>query len=366
MSPRHERRRLLFTDESPDGEPGSPDKAPTRNTGDPDRAPESLPRSYAAAAHVHRQRRVHDLLPARYLTIGLVSAAGVLLVGGIELLHVWAGPLSTVLRPEDTTALDLTAARNISQWFASMLLGVASLIAISIYLLRRHRVDDYHGRYRVWIWTAMACLLASLGETTDAVLLAHGISRRVGIACGLAEGIVWPSVLGIVLILLGIRMFLEIRACRGALATLSLAAVAFLAATSVDLGWVVSLSDESKPLVARGCWLAGYVFMLATFLMYARHVLLEIEGVIVRRHKAKPHKAKHSSRANSAAAVDTASTPAPHFRIDLELLPPSSGTNSSPRLQIGGNQSTVAASNGLNSRVLSRAERRRMRKESSA
>jgi hypothetical protein len=363
MPQRHDRRRLLYSEDSPTSGPNSSDEPPLRIAADPDREIEPSRRSYAAAAHLHRQRRVHDLLPARYLTIGLVSAVGVLLVGGIELLHVWAGSLGHFLSPEETAALDLTAPRNISQWFASMLLGIASLIAISIYLLRRHRVDDYHGRYRIWIWTALACLLASLGETTDAVRLAQGFSRRAGSACGLAEGVLWPSVLAIVLAALGIRMFLEIRACRAALATLSLAAAAFLAAAAVDLGWVISLSDQAKPLIARGCWLAGYVLMLATFLMVARHVLLEIEGVVVRSHKPKRHKAKHPTASES----DSAPPPAPHFRIDLELLPPSSNAaSSSSRSQSGTNKSQATNSNELTGRVLSRAERRRLRKEANA
>jgi hypothetical protein len=365
MPQRHDRRRLLYTEDSPTSGSNSSDEPPIRIAvdSDLDQGPEPSRRTYAAAAHLHRQRRVHDLLPARYLTIGLVSTAGVLLVGGIELLHVWAGSWGRFLSPQETAALDMTAPRNISQWFASMLLGVASLIAISIYLLRRHRVDDYHGRYRVWIWTAVACLMASLGETTDAVLLAQGISRRAGSACGLADGVVWPSVLAIVLVVLGIRMFLEVRACLAALATLSLAAVAFIAAAAMDLGWLVSLSDHAKPLVARGCWLAGYVLILATFLMVARHVLLEVEGVIVRPFKAKRHKAKRPPETNS----DASPTPAPHFRIDLELLPPSSNAaSSSSRSQLGANKPQATSSNGLAGRVLSRAEHRRLRKEANA
>ena len=133
------------------------------------------------------------------------------------------------------------------------------------------------------------------------------LAAALEVLCGLAEGVIWPSVLAIVLIVLGIRMFLEIRACHAALATLSLAAAAFLAAAAVDLGWVVSLSDQAKPLVARGCWLAGYVFILATFLMVARHVLLEIEGVIVRPHKPKRHKAKHPPASQSDAVPDAGS-----------------------------------------------------------
>ncbi|MBI3840270.1 MAG: hypothetical protein HY288_20295 [Planctomycetia bacterium] len=369
MTLRHDRRRLLFTEDSPGGGPSSPDDGPIRIAPDTDREVKPAQRAYATAARFDRQRRIHDLLPARYLAIALVVATGLLLVGGIELLHVWAGSLARFLKPEDTAPLELTGTRNISQWFASMLLGVIGLAAIFIYSLRRHRVDDYHGRYRIWLWTAMACMLVSLGETTDLVLFAQGVGRRVASDCGLAEGIVWPSVLGIVLTVLGIRMVIEIRACRAALATLALGTASFLAAAAVEHGWLMSMSESAKPLVARGCWLVGYVFTFGMFLLYARHVMLEIEGLAV-VPPSKSNLSKPKSAANDGpepVLVDPPQKAAPLLRNDLgPVQGSSSATGSSSRSQMPASKPPSADSNVGAARFLSRAERRRLRKEAKA
>ena len=51
---------------------------------------------------------------------------------------------------------DLGNYGSLGNWFASLLLLVASLLAITIYSVRRHKVDDYRGHYHIWLWAA-AC-----------------------------------------------------------------------------------------------------------------------------------------------------------------------------------------------------------------
>ncbi|HEX3727084.1 MAG TPA: hypothetical protein VHV08_12605, partial [Pirellulales bacterium] len=93
---------------------------------------------------------MHDLFPTRYLTIALVAIAGLASVAVIALMHHWSGSLAAMLSAEEVAALDLRAPHNISHWFSAILLAAASLVAMFIYSLRKHRLDDYHGRYRVW------------------------------------------------------------------------------------------------------------------------------------------------------------------------------------------------------------------------
>ncbi len=174
MSLRHDRRRRVSSDDAPWGDAREEDDDSTSRPAGDSAAPgvssqvDASQRAYAAASRFDRQRRILDLFPSRYLTIALVVAAGLASAALIELLHAWAGSLANVLSSQEASALDLNTPRNVSRWFSSMLLGLAGLTAMFIYSLRRHRVDDYHGRYRVWIWTAIGCLLASLVETTSA------------------------------------------------------------------------------------------------------------------------------------------------------------------------------------------------------
>lgn len=369
MSLRHERRRRLLSDDSLSSDSDDDSDSPIRLATDPASQSELGPAAYASAAQFDRQRRVHDLLPLRYLTIGLAVLICLGLVAVVELLHVWSDALTQVLSPQDVVALSLNGTRNISTWLASTLLVIASLVAMFIYSLRRHRVDDYHGRYRVWIWTAIGCLWASLAETADVAELARGACRRAADLCSLSEAALWPAVLGTVLVASGIRLLVEVRKCRLAAIALVASAASFLLAAAVDRAWLEGISDANKPLVERGSWLMGYVFVLAMFLLYARYVLLAIEGLIVvaparpKRAKAKP------AETSKERAVDSPQKSVPQLRTDLDPVekaasaPRGSQLNSAPARSAAAPANPSARIEHSNHGSPSRAERRRLRRD---
>jgi hypothetical protein len=364
MSLRHERRRRLLSDDSLSNAPEDESDSPIRLAPDPASEDDASPAAYASAVRFDRQRRIHDLLPTHYATIGLVVTAALALVAIVELLHVWSGSLAGLLNPNDVLALSLRGSRNLSHWLASTLLVVAGMVAMFIYSLRRHRVDDYHGRYRVWIWTALGCVCVSLAETADVAVLARGICRRAADFCSLSDRAVWPAVLGTVLSASGIRLLFEVRKSRLAATALAASAASFLLAAAVDRDWLAEISAANKPLAERGSWLVGYVFLLAMFLLYARHVVLEIEGPVVpapakpKRSKAKPPAEPHQK-------------PVSQPRTDLDPVEKAIPASASTRLQLAtaADRSSAAPASSSSSAQpanhgsLSRAERRRLRRE---
>jgi hypothetical protein len=328
-----------------------------------DRGPE---RCYAPATSRDCRQQLHELFPARYLTIALLLLLGLALVAVLELGHVWAGSLAALLDAEDVSSLDLSAAASLSRWFAAMLLGIGSLVAMFIYSLRRRRLDDYHGRYRVWIWTTLGCLLASAAETTSVDSLGRGLCRRAAEICGLDNSIVWPALVAAILAALGIRLKIEVRRCRAAVVALGAATIGFLVAVTVEYGWIVEVSDHARPLVLRGSWLSGYVLMLAAFLLYARHVKREIEGLVaVRTPKTRHAKAKHL---RTDLAETTPSGPHHHSELRTDLDSIAAPTGRSHDGHVGSRASSDVSdgsesNEGRHDRSLSRAERRRLRRE---
>jgi len=160
MSIRNERRRRLLADDSLAGA-SDEESLSIRLAAGP--AGEAGPgaAAYAPAARHARQRPMHDLVPLRLTMIGLVVAGALSLVGVVTALAVWSPALAEIVSTEELLPLSLGGSRNLAHALASTLLLIASLMSILIYSLRRHRVDDYHGRYRLWIWAALACLVAS-------------------------------------------------------------------------------------------------------------------------------------------------------------------------------------------------------------
>ena len=362
MSLRNERRRRLLSDDSLAGE--SDDDAPIRLAADSAGESDTHQTAYAAAVRHDRQRAIHELLPSSYAAIGLVVFGGVALVGVVELLHVWSDSLADVLNAQEVLALSLLGARNVSHWLASTLLVVASLVAMHIYSLRRHRVDDYFGRYRVWLWTALGCMGASLAETAGLADLARGVCRRAAEYCSLEVTTVWPVFVGVTLTAIGIRLLFELR--RSPLATLSLAvsAAGFLLAAVIDWNWLVEVSEANKPLAVRGSWLIGYVFLLATFLLYARHVVLEIEGVVV---APRPKRKRAKVKAAAEEAVEGVSAHPPQKsstrRSDLDPVERPAPAAGGLYFKIDSDTSSSARDDKTNHGPLSRADRRKLRRE---
>ena len=146
-------------------------------------------------------------------------------------------------------------------------------------------------------------------------------------------------------------------------------AVLFLLAAMVDGANLIEVSQANKPLVERGSWLVGYVFILAVFLLYSRHVLLEIEGPMAvapsrpKRSKAKPD----VPAASEKRASDPPHKPSAQVRTDLDGVEKAAAAPT--RLQINAPAAkprvapATAADDRDNHGSLSRAERRRLRRD---
>ena len=348
---RHDRRRRLFAD---DAENGDDEATPIRLAeGDA-----SGVHGYSDAARAARQRAVCSLVPLGKLSIALAVSCCLLAVGGCLGLHFAADWLAARLDAEAVAALRLDAPASLGRWLGSTFLGLASALALFIFSLRRHRLDDYHGRYRVWISLALVCLVVSLVESTGLAALAKAVVRLAAERGSLRFDIVWPVTLLTLTAAVGVRMAIEIRRYTAAVVALGCAAVSFTFTAAVYRAWPVAWNEAATPLWARGSWLLGYVFVLTTLLLYARHVQLEVAGAGALSTKPK--------RKKKAVEQESTSEPAPRkpalkLRTDLDPVQPSSvpaAESKAPPVSTSKyeEQSTIRSS-------LSRAERRKMKQE---
>src|SRR5205823_14278964 len=67
-------------------------------------------------------------------------------------------------KPKDgrIAAFDLDGEGSLGAGFSAALLALSGVTAVLIYTLRRHRLDDYRGRYRLWLWAAMCWFVMSM------------------------------------------------------------------------------------------------------------------------------------------------------------------------------------------------------------
>ena len=361
---RFERRRRVLPDDAV--ETGTPARSASS-----ERPREEPPRNYAEAAAQARERALHTLFPLRWWSISLVVAACLLGVGGCIALHLLAERIAPPLPQEAVTWLQLGAAGSPGRWLASTLLTLSAAAAAFVYSLRRHRLDDYHGRYRMWIWMAIACLLFGLAETTGLPGLVRAACQLAGERAGVQGALVWSIAVGTVAGAIGVRLFFEIRRCGSAVAALLFAVLGFSTAAATLHGWPVAWNAQTAPLVGRGAWLAGYAMVVLTFLLYGRHVQLDVTGVRVtaakKKKQAKPAKREKTAAATSSEAEARAAKPALRLRTDLEPPDIAEPKQEAPTWRSEGEQpaeeNPAVVGSTHTPKKLSKAERRRMRRE---
>ncbi len=363
MSLRHQRRRRLLSEESLSID----DEGPVRLALDEGAETLARPKLDVAAASSTQSEVLVSLVPTGYLSIALVLVAGLSLVGLILFGHHARATLSAALGNAEAASFDLAAPLNFGQWFGSSLWLAAGMTALYVYALRRHSADDYHGRYRVWIMLAGACLVGSLIETAGASAVFRAGVRRLAALGSLGDSVLWPACVAIVLALVGLRLFVEIRKCRSAVAALAMATCALALATAARHGWLGEAVAGIEPLGSRGGDLVGYVLVLSSFLLFARHTLAEVVNpTAANSSDGRPTKRRSAERPPAGRqSADASPRPTSPVRTDLDPVDRSAESVSTLRMPSGGGASRSASGNAEPEEAhgLSRAERRRQRRE---
>lgn len=245
-------------------------------TGDMDRTPGDTPR-YGAGANIENHPQVTDYVPRRYRIMGSILAGGVILgVMGETIAH-HVDSLSAVFGTSAAQLTDILSNRLIG-WTSAMALIVAAAYARIIYLLKRHRLDDLRGRYRVWRTGSLLAVVLSACYVTGAhSLFGSALSHLTGWNNTAAwwlvpSGIVGAWVLG--------RLIFDAAECRTALAMFVLATLSFATAAACSVGWSIVDAPLWADSLVRSLPLAGCLAILAGTLLTARYVVLDVQGLI--------------------------------------------------------------------------------------
>src|SRR5262249_14496580 len=205
------RRRVLMDEIASPADPENPDASAA--TGGSAKGPV---RAYPAAVLSQRQPKVTDLLPVRALWIVVLLVVGLAGIAAIEAIHMHAARLPQQDGAAQLAALHATERGSLAAWYSSAILAAAATLAMVAFGIRAHRVDDYRGRYRVWLWTAAALLWLSLHAATS---IHDGIGWSLTLLAGkpvltaspgAGYTISWIAVYGLIFGTLGLRLAMEI------------------------------------------------------------------------------------------------------------------------------------------------------------
>ncbi len=287
--------------------------------------------SYGDGAFLESQPRLTDLIPKKYSTLALLFLSGLAVVAGLEGLYAWMPRLASMTHDGRIAAFDLDGEGSLAMWFSSATLALASMVSLIIYYVRRHRQDDYHARYRIWLWAAGVWFLMSIDEGAS---LHEGFKEMMTAVTGhrvLGDGSIWwigayLLVLGVV----GIRIFLDMRQCRAAMAAMFGTGLAFASAVVTQIQWVMPQSGLRGVMLEEGCEMIGNLLLLLSLGLYARHVILDAGGQLPAKPVAKKtEKKEESKKAAAKAAAD--STPESGSSRRSDLQPTAKQTSSAGR-----------------------------------
>ena len=285
------RRKVLLDDTSPEAE-STP--TPTNKTGKSD----AIAKAYAKAAVEETETRVADLIPTRPLGVSILLLLGLTAIAAVQALYTfvpdWSGPLG----PEGVAAFDLANSGSLNSWLSALLFAAGAAMSGLIYVIRRHKMDDYRGRYRMWLWASAAMMLASVNAVAG---LHHAFDALVLHLSGrtLLTGVTGWAMLTISLIggILGLRLLMDMWRSRGSSAALVSAAVSYGIGTWLIIFQPLPAGSMLATMMVTLAFSIGHLLLAFSTVVYARRVLLEARGLL--KVKKKQAKAKPKTKAKA-------------------------------------------------------------------
>jgi len=281
-------------------------------------------RAYHAAVLSERQPKVTDLLPVRPIWVFVAMVLGLAGVVAIEAIHVQAADLQVGEGAAQLAAIDATQRGSLAAWYSSALLALSAALALVVFGIRAHRVDDYRGQYRIWLWSAAALLWLSVDAATSVHdALGLGLTMLAGkqvFTGSLAAGctLTWIAVYGLVLGTLALRLAFEIRSSLLSLASLLAAGGLYIYAALVQLDVLAAPVVLAPGVVQSSTVLFANLALLGTVGFFARHVFVDATGRLkvhidpAARSKSKRAKLKvvKSEKASETSKTAQAAVPA--------------------------------------------------------
>lgn len=262
---------------------------------------------YSDAASVENHPQITDFVPRHYGTIALLVFIGVGLTATLAALHFFAMPIAVGSGMQSIAALDVMSYGSLSAWLAAIVLFLATSACLLTYSIRRHRIDDYRGRYRVWLGAALACLMVSANSVVGLHQIAADVLGHFTGWTALRGGAVWWLLLaGLPIGWITFRAMLDMRECRVAAMLLFTAVLCYAASALSFLGFAPTVEPRIASLIIGAPLLLGHWLMFAAVVVYARFVVLDAQGLVtVRRRSATKTYAK-SATAKKPAQQSTA------------------------------------------------------------
>jgi len=244
---------------------------------------------YSQAVRRACQQRLVQLIPVRrsslMLTIAGFWTGWALLLFAHYYVHVRPALIGGL--PPITALVHLRSTHGIAHWLGGQLWMLTALASLMIFQLRKHKLDDYRARYRVWGFLAVAALFSSLDASSSGLyLLGKSIDgwalREVGYSGWSVVLASYAALVGV----LGLRLCSEIKSAPMSLTfwlcgLVSWAASALLGTGLMKTPWSATTTD----MVVGGTWLGGILAVFLAAGIYLRHTYIQAQKRFMLRNR---------------------------------------------------------------------------------
>jgi hypothetical protein len=251
---------------------------------------------YQESARSDLQPKIVDLVPRRAFVVWLILLIQLNVVAALQSLH-WAVFESAVAADRQWLRFfDMTRTGSPTSWLMAMLFAAAAVFSGILFSVRRHRRDDFKGRYRVWGWMSALLLLVGANAVTGLDRLAGEGMVRLSSRLGPIDRLGWSALewsivlIGLAVVSVTIRLWFDFRESRGTIGLVTVSLIAFSCAGACRLGWLPHGPVDSD-WMAVSFNLLGANWLFLSFLVFSRFVVLEASGHLVGRTRRSPRPA---------------------------------------------------------------------------
>lgn len=318
---------------------------------------------YGEQANIENHPQVTDFVPRRKLAVLTTLLAGVgTAAAAVAIVH-YAELISARLPGVAARDLSDGLAWGVTAWSSAIAFVMIAMMAKLTFSLRRHRVDDYAGRYRVWKWIGWGALAASVNAVTPMhTLFAKGAASATGWSLTATGAEWWLAPLALAGAWIFVRLLLEIGESRPATAFTLCAAGCYVGGAVAALGWSPAALGSWGHALGDALPLVGTTFALAGMMVFARYVVLDVQGLIDHTPRVAPENPAAAQKADFKTPVPEAAPVAATPTIAMPVAASRAGEESRDDEW----SDDADDDDEFGNRKLSKADKKRLRRQNRA
>ena len=235
-------------------------------------------------------QRLVQLIPVRPTSFAAVVLGSLLIPIIISAAHYlvyvngwlpWYGhPLATIL--------DANHNRSLASWFTGQLWLMCLAATILTFQLRRHKLDDYSGEYRLWFWLVCTCIIGSIEASTGIIyLFSLALDNWSMNQLGWSGPAVVKATLSVLIGMLGLRLCTELKTTPSSVVFILIGLVAWaVSATLAQPEFLIELAPQKRIWARSSLWIGGLTCIWLAALANLRHVYIEAQQRFLSRSRA--------------------------------------------------------------------------------